>query len=255
MTFEIAKIEIKDSEVKKRVTALFAPPKKRAGSLFTTEVADNKLDYISIYQPTTTSVEAKDIYQGMNMGDMYSRKGLIGNNVTMIPLVMWGSRNYFDKNLKKSVCRSPDGEIPVHDRISKKCEGCPKARYSKGNPSSCAEGINILAIPADFSSRPVVFQFSKTSYQVGKNIALQANQFGDEVYDSCFSLETQRADGKAYFVYKIARVAETKKKFRPLLKALQDHFSEDITKRITRHRADLTVSTEVQKIDALDDID
>lgn len=255
--FELATIETKglDKTIKKRIEELFAPPKKRAGSLFSAPIVDNKLDYISIYQPTTTSVEASDLYEGMRLGDLYTRKGLIGKSITVIPLVLWMSRNYYDKDLKKSVCRSPDGEIPVHDRINSKCEGCPMARFSKGSPSKCAEAINVLAIPSDFSSKPFVFQFSKTSFQIGKKIALHTNQFGEDVFDSTFTLETERADGKAYFVYKIASVKDTQKKINPLLTALQEHYSEDITKRITRHREEPKQEDAEERINALEDVD
>ena len=226
---------IKNKEIHSKLQNLFKAPETKSGDLLTEEVFETKLEYASIFQPTTTAVEPTGVHDGMRLGDVYTKYGVLGNTLEIVPLVIWNSRNYYDRDRQEQVCRSPNAVTPIHNNLAEKCSECSFAKYSKGNPSKCTVSLNVLAAPVSLSYRPVIISFSRTSWRTGMDLVKQARISGDNIYDNVFTLKSGKAKDKAYYMYSIEGVSQTPKSLTPAIKLIHDQYLQVVKDSISYH--------------------
>jgi hypothetical protein len=226
----------KDKEMVELLGSLFSSKDDKEGDFLAEELLET-LEYASIFQPVTRSVEQTGIYESMRLGDLYSRAGVIGNSVKVAVLSMWNSRSYYLRDKGEQMCSSPNGVTPIHNKYSSKCATCRFAKFRRGKPSECTKFINILVMPADFQRRPFVLQFSRTGYRTGLEIAKQAKAVGSDLFDSVFEIKTEKAKDAAYYKYKVEGVTETPDKIKPAFRAVLNHYRPLVEASITRHEA------------------
>lgn len=230
--FDIAIIE--DSSLATKVSELLNPTTvEKAGDML--EDLEERLDYAGIYQPSTTSVEQTGIHETLKVGGFYTKYSVLGDVLTGSPLAMWNSRGYFDRTSSKQVCSSPDGKTPRTTEIAEECKTCKFSKFSRGKPSPCTKFLNILFQPEDLSSRPFVLQFSKTSYKTGMDLVRQAKSFGDNIFDSTFTIKTTKVDGYSYRKPIIEDCSHTEDKMKPIYGAIQEHYSLIVQKTVQSH--------------------
>lgn len=213
---------------------LFGSAEDKEGDFLSEELMET-LEYASLFQPTTRSVEQSGIYETMRMGDIYSKNGIIGNDIKVAVLSMWNSRSYYLRDKGEQLCSSPNGITPIHNNYSSKCSTCRFAKFRRGKPSECTKFINILMMPVDFKRRPFVLQFSRTGYRIGLDIAKQAKAAGSDLYDTVFHIKTEKAKDAAYYRYKLEGVSKTDDKIKIGLKAVLNHYRPLVEASITRH--------------------
>tara|TARA_Y100000593_G_C4238828_1_gene301017 strand:- start:310 stop:1062 length:753 start_codon:yes stop_codon:yes gene_type:complete len=230
-----------DKSMASKIETLFSGGAPKEGDFLADESIDSvSIEYSSIYQPTTTSVEPTGLFEGMQLGDIYnSRRGIIGDTIEVIPIAMWNSRSYFDRESQEQKCRSPNGITPIDPKFATKCANCRFSKYSKGKPSLCARSLNVLVIPKDFSMRPFVLQFSKTAYKTGLDLARQTRS-GKNIYSNIFKIKSERAPKAAYYRLAIKSVEPTPEKLQKPMKVIVGHYIEVISSTINRHEVDET---------------
>ena len=251
--FDLSTIE--DADMVAALSTVFGTQEDKEGDFLSEELMET-LEYASLFQPTTRSVEQSGIYESMRMGDIYSRTGVIGNSVNVVVLSMWNSRSYYLRDKGEQLCSSPNGITPIHNNYSSKCSTCRFAKFRKGKPSECTKFINILVMPADLSRRPFVLQFSRTGYRIGLDIAKQAKVSGANLYDTVFSIKTEKAKDAAYYKYKIDSVSKADPKLKPAFQAVLEHYRPLVEASITRHESkDEDDAPEEQEVQALENVE
>jgi len=225
---------VEDPKIAEKLQALFSPQKDKIGDLMSEDILET-LEYASIYQPTTRSISPSGVHSGIRMGEIYTKYGVVGKDTASIPLVMWNSRSYYDRNKNEQLCSSPNGLTPVHQRLASKCATCRYQRYSRGSPSLCTKFLNILMLQENLKAKPYVLQFSRTSYRIGTDIAKQAKGFGDNLYDCVFELTTKQAEGAAYFKWTVASVRPVQDDLKAALGEIQKHYFNLVSKTISRY--------------------
>lgn len=226
-------VKVQENDLQAKLAQLLeGSSESKEGDFF--EDVEETLEFASVFQPSTTSVEATGIHSGLKIGDYFTKYGVLGNPIKGAILSMWQSRVLFID--QKRICSSPDGVKPVHNEIAESCRTCPKAKYAKGKPSECTKNINILFQPEDLSTKPYILQFSKTMYKVGMDLVRQAKKFGDNVYDYTFTMETKKVDGYAYRAQNIAGAEPTSEEMKAIYKSIQDHYKETVSQMVTRHQ-------------------
>lgn len=245
--FDLALIE-NDEKLMSLVTELFTPNQEKDGD-FLAEDFQETLDYASIFQPTTTSVDQSGIYEDMKMGDVYSTRGVLGKSMSVCILSMWNSRSYYLRDKGEQLCSSPNGKTPIHTKFSSSCDTCRFARFSKGKPSECTKFINLLVMPENFKMKPYVLQLSRTSYKIGVTLAKQARSFGPQLFDTTFDIDTEKAKDAAFWRYKISGARPTTDRLKGALLAVQKYYSPIVQASISRHEIPEEEDSEIQALE------
>lgn len=246
-------VPIQDATLAARVESLLSSSAPDKDGDFLDEL-EERLEFAGIMQPTTSSVDEEGVHEGIKMGDFYTKFGVLGNPITGVPLAMWNSRVYFNRDTNKQVCSSPDGKTPIHNDIANNCKTCPKARYGKKSPSPCTSFLNILFQPADLSTKPFVLQFSKTAKKVGMDIVRQVKSFGENTYDTTFTLKTIKAEGYNYRKPTIEGAVPTPDEMKSVYQVILDHYKPIVTNAITRHLDDGPDEADSDEVETPDNI-
>jgi len=237
-TFEIAKLEIEDTELLARVESFFSAGGKKEGDLLDDEFGI-ELQYCSILQSSTTSIDVGEgPFKDIKYGDFFLEDLALGNEIDLIPLVMWGDRAYFVQDTSSPVCKSPDGITPIDPtKFSKKCENCQFSKWEGKKPPACTKALNVLFVPSDFKSTPFVLKFSRSGARLGKDIAKLTKRNSKAVYETTFTLATkQETKNKRRFYVPIKKgTFLTDPALFPALKFIQKKYLEVVRGFTTRH--------------------
>jgi hypothetical protein len=238
-TFEVAKLEIEDQELLARVESFFSSGDKKEGDLLDDEFGI-ELQYCNILQSTTTSIDmGEGPFVDIKYGDFFLEDTPLGNEVELIPLVMWSDRAYFVKDNPAPVCKSPDGITPMDTKFATKCENCQFGKWDNNTktPPKCTKALNVLFIPSDFRSTPFVYKFSRTGAKVGKDIVKVAKRNSRAVYETTFTLTTKQEtkNKRRYYVPVKNASYLTDPALFPALKFIQSKYLEVVRGFTTRH--------------------
>jgi len=247
--------KIKDKKIAKRLEGIFGSSADIEGDFLSEEIPET-LDYTSLYQPTTRSVEPSGLHAGMQLGDIYSKAtGVIGKKISVAVLAMWNTRSYYMRDRNEQLCSSPNGSTPIHTKFATKCINCRYAKFRRGKPSECTKFINFLVMPENFDRKPFVIQFSRTGYRIGLDIAKQIKDFGGKVYSKVFVLESERAKDAAYYKYKVIGVRDSDAGVKPGFEAILDYYRPIVESSLTRHEIKEEEDDVVEEVQALENVE
>jgi len=231
------------SEIQTAITTLLEPPIKKTGDLSDNSSISEGLVYAKIFQPTSTYAP-----EGSKLGDFYTERGILGSEISVIPLVIWNSRTKWTSGTNRSIeCFSPRAERPVDNKYSQFCVDCEHQKFTKAKPSECTFHYNLLGVINNFSE-VAVFQFYKTSAKIGRQIfnAIR-NDPTLPIFGKTFLISTAKPiDGGAYRVIVLKETIRTKGEYKGILEELSVKYTTKVWDQIQRLEAG-TVSEVDQK--------
>jgi hypothetical protein len=238
-TFEIAKLDIDDKELLVRVESFFNSGVQKEGDLLEEEFG-LELQYCNILQTSTTSIDiGEGPFKDIKYGHFFLEDTDLGNDLDLIPLVMWSDRAYFVQDNPSPVCKSPDGKTPMETTFATKCANCQFGKWDNKTktPPKCTKSLNILFIPNTFTHTPFVFKFSRTGAKVGNEIIKVAKRNARSVYETTFKLTTKQENKKKRKYYVPVKNGSylTDPGLFPALKFIQGKYLEVVRGFTTRH--------------------
>ena len=240
-TFEIDKLEIEDKNLLARVEAFFTSDDKKDGDLLgEDEEFGLSINYCNIVQSTTTSIDIGEEgpFKDIKYGDFFVEDEALGNEMDLIPLVMWSDRVYFVKDNSSPVCKSPDGMTPIDTKFATKCSNCQFSKWGADKtPPACSKALNVLFVPSDFKSTPFVLKFARSGAKLGKDIVKVAKRNSRAVYETTFTIATKQETRKKRRFYIPVKKGTylTDPSLFPALKFIQAKYLEAVKGLTTRH--------------------
>lgn len=227
------------------------------GSVFEEYETEWRPSRLRLCHPVTSEESGRP--ENAKTGDLFYAGGIVERPMKFLLAYAYPSRVRFVQDVdKRPSCSAENVDIKNYGAkdtstsiYGDKCAECPHddQPFRYGKPTSCNNQMNALIIP-DSLEDIFIYQFSKSSWSVGRQLVDQATAFGVP-WSRWFTLdskEEKRQNGSGKFAVPIIRAIDPKDDDVP------DHaqaFAKFINESFTAHRREIRTQV-VQKADDVD---